>query len=110
MICQIIAIIHRWQGKEVNCSKIFSPVITDSGVCCAFNLQDDLKESKFSRLVKEMQKRAGAVQNNATKTISPGTDRGLEVIIDRNFDRCTRISLSNESYSIIQGVCWNCLY
>ena len=78
---------YRWQGKEVNCSEIFSPVITDSGVCCAFNLQDDLKESKFSRLVNEMQTRAGAVKSNETKTISPGTDRGLEVIIDRNFDR-----------------------
>ena len=74
-------------GKEVNCSEIFSPVITDSGVCCAFNLQDDLKESTFSRLVKEMQTRAGAVQNNVARTISPGADRGLEVIIDRNFDR-----------------------
>ena len=78
---------YRWQGREVNCSEIFSPVITDSGVCCAFNLQDDLKESTFSRLVKEMQTRAGAVQNNATRHISPGTDKGLEVIIDRNFDR-----------------------
>ena len=42
-------------GKEVNCSAIFTPVITDTGVCCAFNLQSDLKESKYSHLVEEMQ-------------------------------------------------------
>ena len=44
-----------WQGKEVDCSKIFTPVITDSGVCCAFNLGSDLKKSNYSDLVEEMQ-------------------------------------------------------
>ena len=43
------------QGKEVNCSEIFTPVVTDSGVCCAFNLHMDLKKSKYSELVEEMQ-------------------------------------------------------
>ena len=43
------------QGKEVNCSEIFTPVVTDSGVCCAFNLHMDLKESQYSELVEEMQ-------------------------------------------------------
>ena len=40
---------------QVNCSEIFTPVITDLGVCCAFNLGIDLKESEYSSLVKEMQ-------------------------------------------------------
>ena len=44
-----------WQGKRVNCSEIFTPVITDSGVCCAFNLETRLKESNYSKLVQEMQ-------------------------------------------------------
>ena len=88
-------------GKQVNCSEVFTPVITDSGVCCAFNLQDDLRESTYSQLVKEMQVKTGkkhlfkSLQTNAgatkkaseIKSISPGADRGLEVIIDRNFDR-----------------------
>ena len=43
------------QGNEVNSSEIFTPVVTDSGVCCAFNLHMDLKESKYSKLVEEMQ-------------------------------------------------------
>ena len=45
----------RWEGKQVNCSEIFTPVITDTGVCCAFNLQSDLRESEYSHLVEEMQ-------------------------------------------------------
>ena len=46
---------RRWLNKEVNCSAIFTPVITDTGVCCAFNLKSDLKESEYSHLVEEMQ-------------------------------------------------------
>ena len=42
-------------GEEINCSEIFTPVITDTGVCCAFNLGSHLKESNYSQLVKEMQ-------------------------------------------------------
>ena len=45
----------QWEGREVNCSQIFKPVITDTGVCCAFNLQSDLKESSYSQLVKTTQ-------------------------------------------------------
>ena len=40
--------------SKVNCSSIFSPMITDSGVCCAFNLNLALKESTYSKLVAEM--------------------------------------------------------
>ena len=43
------------QGKEVNCSDIFRPVVTDSGVCCAFNLHMAFKESIYRKLVAEMQ-------------------------------------------------------
>ena len=43
------------QGNEVNCSEIFTPVVTDSGVCCAFNLHMELKETQYSELIEEMQ-------------------------------------------------------
>ena len=39
----------------MNCSEIFSPVITDTGVCCAFNGHVSFVESQYSELVKEMQ-------------------------------------------------------
>ena len=135
------------QGKEVNCSEIFTPVVSDSGVCCAFNLHMDLKESKYSKLVEEMQveklprwkifkrimlrlfesfistqhpslnkqhfhttsiskqttdsnypyfhmySKRSLTQGKAgasayvARRVSPGLDRGLEVTIDRNFNR-----------------------
>ena len=90
----------KWEGKEVNCSEIFKPVITDTGVCCAFNLQSDLKESNYSQLVDETQVeerkidiqyvfevKAGAPPEDVIRNVTPRLDRGLKVIIDRNFDR-----------------------
>ena len=35
---------------KVNCSEIFSPVITDTGVCCAFNGHVSFVESQYSEM------------------------------------------------------------
>ena len=43
-----------WLGNDVNCSDVFTPVVTDSGVCCSFNMQDNLVDSEYSRLVQAM--------------------------------------------------------
>ena len=40
---------------KVKCSEVFTPVITDTGVCCAFNGHVSFVESQYSELVKEMQ-------------------------------------------------------
>ena len=40
---------------KVKCPEIFTPVITDTGVCCAFNGHVSFVESQYSELVKEMQ-------------------------------------------------------
>ena len=74
-----------WLGKVVNCSDIFTPVVTDFGICCAFNVRNTLKESEYSRLVNEMQGPKKTVQ---LQKAVPGMDRGLQVIIDQNSDRC----------------------
>ena len=75
-----------WQGKDVNCTEIFTPVITDSGVCCAFNLQDNLRDSEFSRLVKSMQEQKIKNEKKLRMVVS-GVGRGLEVVLDRNSHR-----------------------
>ena len=87
-------------GEQINCSEIFTPVITDTGVCCAFNLGSHLKESNYSQLVKDMQVawvsnlrfllcqvKAGAVANGEVWMATSRADRGLKILIDRNFDR-----------------------
>ena len=32
-----------WSGQKVDCAKIFTPVPTDYGICCAFNPQTILR-------------------------------------------------------------------
>ena len=73
-----------WQGQMVNCSDIFTPVITDSGVCCAFNMKDNLEPSNYSQLVREMQ---GKTTTTTERKISPGTGSGLHLILDQNSNR-----------------------
>ena len=59
-----------WKGEKVNCSDIFTPVITDSGVCCAFNLQDNLRDSDYSRLVHAMQGESKSPSERKMRTAS----------------------------------------
>ena len=73
-----------WQGKTVNCSDIFIPVVTDSGICCALNVRSSWKESNYSRLVTEMQ---GKERGKELLKAGPGIEGGLQVIIDQNSDR-----------------------
>ena len=75
-----------WLGNQVNCSDIFTQIVTDSGVCCAFNVHDNLKESEYSRLVREMRKTESGDDGQVRKVTS-GVGRGLEVILDQNSHR-----------------------
>ena len=76
-----------WKGEKVNCSDIFTPVITDSGVCCAFNLQDNLRDSDYSRLVRTMQEESRGPSERNMRTPVSGIGRGLEVVLDQNSHR-----------------------
>ena len=73
-----------WQGRTVNCSDMFTPVVTDSGICCALNVVSTLKESNYSQLVTKMQ---GQIRTMDLLKAQPGIERGLQVIIDQNSDR-----------------------
>ena len=67
-----------WQGKTVNCSDIFIPVVTDSGICCALNVDDLLRESEYHSLVMEMQ------GNKTTRKVESqeGQRNGLKLTLD----------------------------
>ena len=47
-----------WEGKLIPCAAIFSPIPTDRGMCCAFNMKsfDEIfAGKKFVNLAKELQ-------------------------------------------------------
>ena len=87
----------KWQGKLVNCSDIFTPVVTDSGICCAFNVKNTLVESNYSRLVSEMQ---GQKKMLDLQNALPGMERGLQVIVDQHSDRWKTIWFTNNNVLI----------
>ena len=66
-------------GVEVNCSDLFTKVPTDTGMCCALNTLDPLKNSTYQRLVKELQ------DETTTKTrvkSEEGQRNGLRLTLD----------------------------
>ena len=76
--------------------------MTDVGVCCAFNQQLALNENSiYSRLLQELQVvtlqccwyklspkqgGAGSMQKD-NGMVRPGKEKGLQIVLDRNFDR-----------------------
>ena len=65
-------------GVEVNCSDLFTRVPTDSGMCCALNVNDSLRASEYQELVKELQ------GNKTTQKVESqeGSKNGLKLILD----------------------------
>ena len=65
-------------GVEVNCSNLFTRVPTDSGMCCALNIDDSLRASEYQQLVKELQ------GNKTTQKVKSqeGSKNGLKLILD----------------------------
>ena len=81
-----------WLGNDVNCSDLFTPVVTDSGVCCSFNMQDNLVDSNYSRLVQAM----GGKNSENTETlrkVTSGVGRGLEMVLDQNSHRSKLVNI-----------------
>ena len=63
---------------------MFTPVVTDSGICCALNVESNLKESEYSHLVTEMQ---GPKKTKDLQKAASGIGKGLQVVIDQRSDR-----------------------
>ena len=67
-------------GLKANCSDFFTRVPSDTGMCCALNVKDSLRESEYRELVDEM-------QGGGTKTKIPSRDglrNGLKLTLDLN--------------------------
>ena len=66
-------------GLELNCSDLFRKVPTDTGMCCALNIMNPLKNSKYQQMVQELQ---GDEQNEILATSEVGQGNGLRLTLD----------------------------
>ena len=100
-----------WKGKPVNCSSLFTPTITDQGICCSFNMQQNLIEEdcsseeggrKFSCLVKELQQQEGIEEVHKA---SVGADMGLQLILDQhsNLDSLQTLHEPGQGLKVLIG-------
>ena len=65
-------------GVEVNCSDLFSRVPTDTGMCCALNVEDSLRDSEYQGLIKDMQGETKTTKVESKK----GKRNGLRLTLD----------------------------
>ena len=80
-------------GEEVNCTKLFKPVPTDLGICCAFNARNVLRDSEFSRLLQTKQSLDPA-EEGEIHTVEVGQGMGLQVVVDQHSNRVTAESVT----------------
>ena len=83
----------RWAGETVDCRQLFTPVATDSGICCAFNPRQILRETnctgqgedtEYGCLVREIQEEESKNTAKAVRKASFGRKKGLQVILDQH--------------------------
>ena len=84
-------------GKEVDCAKLFKPVPTDTGICCAFNNKNVLRDSEYSRLLKRKQKNDDVEEEEQIHGAEIGVKKGLKVFVDQHSNRITAGSVLSTS-------------
>ena len=89
-------------GAEVNCSDLFTKVPTDTGMCCALNNLDSLRNSKYKEMVKELQ------GNTPLKTHADarvGQRNGLRLTLDLHSNTVSFGTLDQEyeGFSVFIG-------
>ena len=100
-----------WSGQKVDCAKIFTPVPTDYGICCAFNPRTILRlnnticwlmirltiireegcddkdgEALYACMVRKLQLEESQARllGGETKKATNGAKQGLQVILDQH--------------------------
>ena len=99
-----------WKGRSVPCSAIFTSFLTDSGMCCSFNMkaaEDLFVGETFPHLMKTMQslETQNFLEESEDTQIQgktqPGKNGGLTVIIDTHKNSLSPASLSVDTGGII---------
>ena len=89
-------------GSEVNCSDLFTKVPTDTGMCCALNNLDPLRNSKYKEMVKELQ---GNTPLKTQGDARVGQRNGLRLTLDLHSNTVSFGTLDQEyeGFSVFIG-------
>ena len=99
----------------MNCSRLFTTTITDQGICCSFNLQQNFIEEencaseeaakKFSCLVKQLQHGEENRDEKTRKANDAGADMGLQLVLDQhsNLDSLQTLNEPGQGLKVLIG-------
>ena len=82
-------------GQDVNCSQYFTKVPTDLGMCCALNLENSLKELKFTKMIEQMQETSEHVERRKV-VAAKGMKNGLRLVLDLHSNQESFGSVEND--------------
>lgn len=80
-------------GKNVPCSSLFIRVPTDTGMCCALNNVDALRDSEYKQLVRKQQ---GENRFRQSVNSTVGQQKGLRLTLDLHSNMVSFGSLGQE--------------
>ena len=87
-----------WQGLQVDCREIFDTVPTDSGMCCAFNMDTSaLRDSPYKQLIEDMKTEA---KEKKVFDVKAGKKNGLTVMLDNHYNKVTFGSVFDDSQGL----------
>ena len=84
-------------GREMKCRDLFKSVPTDSGICCAFNHRQLLRDSQYSRLLSLKQREERTNKSSDPLLASVGVTKGLKLILDQHSNLVTAGSVPSTS-------------
>ena len=80
----------RWGDEQLDCRDLFQTVPTDSGMCCAFNMNTAaLRDSLYKDLIENMKQENNETENNRELKVIPGKKNGLTVMLDNHHNKVT---------------------
>ena len=80
----------RLGDQTFDCRDLFQTVPTDSGMCCAFNMDTSaLKHSLYKELIQDMREKNNETENRGEFEIIPGKRNGLRVMLDNHQNKVT---------------------
>ena len=82
-------------GKEEDCSKLFKPILTASGICCSFNHKTILRDSEYRKLLKIKQNMNP--EDEALYHAEINVGKGLQIFVDQHSNRVTAGSVMSSS-------------
>ena len=88
-------------GKNVNCSSLFKRVPTDTGMCCALNNVDSLRDSEYKHLVHKHQGETMTQTVNSTV----GRRNGLRLTLDLHSNMVSfgTLGLEYDAFNVFIG-------